>query len=1712
MFDPFACATSLKENLLSYMSSSLPIGNHPSQISLGEEFYEQWSKELFKGPFVEALPKYETVPALSAKHKQLTAKIADGSFWSLMSQSAKLNWEHIDSKHVAFLKTRDRLWSRYPQEQEAEATQTSVQRLWNQPLYRHQWEALRLICNDHRSIVVTTGTGSGKTECYLLPLLHLLMSEAPSERAAPGVRAIVLFPMNALVEDQMRRLRKLFFWINLASLNEPGDSRAHLKRQITFGRYTGDTPVNESDSNREKPSDHIEELGERLTRSQMRLEPPDILVTNFSMLEYALLRSDDQVLFQNARLFKMLVLDEVHTYSGTVGAEVAMLLRRLRAFLCERAGAGLPFPICVGTSATVGSGQQAASEMATFASSLFGCPIQSDQILLGKLNRVATSSGSLSHERRRELADGLSKFVSKRPLLIKLIGGHLRVNDELDWEARLGSEIEEFAVLVDGCWENMDAEIRNLDLLSADPEFRARALLGLIIRNSSAVHLLVDLLQASDRSCSDLAELSAEFFPSYSTDDENRTAAQTALSLLLIVLANATIDGRAFFPIRFHHFVSEKREGFACINGACRDLGISHSKTDGWWSRLFLQHHRNCSVCQSIVYPIFVCRKCGFVYLQAWRRPDAICLPEKDDLESRSCRFLFRPVTELSYSVEDLAARKRALCLSCGHWFESADTVYGKEAQASHGTRCQTPRIIEIFEWSEDQSDYEMSECAVCEQNWYAGREVVTAPTISPFAAATLFIEELVSNSSAPAHLSKLIAFSDTRQQAAKLAAKLQRTNRDFVFRQLLFQLIATAGRALTAIELFQELFKEIRNDDRTRQLLIDSPQSLHDDLALEQILADLTFRELTSAYHTLESLGLVRIDYGPKVLSAVAGGLVIPGSWRDSLNADAKQDLLRLTLDWGFRFRHCVDSAANKLPIRMAVLQQWKIFAKRVPGPRFGKKSQMEAVLFLDRAEVRNPLFNFMSRLWDRSKSRGRLGALDKSEFNALMLSIWQLFFGDNELLTVGRTSTEANREFVAFRASEPDFGALQLNINSLRLAATDPSDVAFQCDVCGRLNHYTVGNVCPVRKCQGILRAISQSEIEKRFAPTRHYRRLIRERELRPLRVEEHTAEIANTKRLDIERRFRGDDDESVDVISGSTTFELGVDLGSISTVFLANLPPRLSNYRQRAGRAGRREGMVPFVLSYVRERPHDQYFWRDLKSFISGPIPTPKFKLASEEVLKRHGFSVVLSFALSEYQNAGGIAGKLWGPLWKNLAPFLFDQKNRTMLQKRAAETGGDIAKSLRVLYDGIEEPLRSKLKAIAVHDAFYERLKRMEPVMAARGDEGCIKVLGDYGILPTYAFPIYVDELRLNAISPDRPPRCDLQLTRDRRISLVEYYPGRTITAGKLQIQSNGIWDGFDAKAFKRCSGCAQLFFNPNASNACIYCGKTCDSLTAVIPWGGYYGSVVNEGAPPEVDYDELFSSEVVFDPANDPRPEFRPVGRYLSVATVDANVMQTARMRQFSPRPGSKNPLQLERRNDMRDVAAPHTPVVCLALGSGQPGSVSQPYYLLHEFSTDIVRLHLAAGSHGQVIQSSSKLAQALVENSLNNQKRQWLKQNFWLTLGESLLIASARYLDIDETGSAELGITFRDEMSDACLDNRELILFDTAPGGAGYVREIATHLKEVTTLAAAILSQCACGDSCYRCLRSYRNQWIHSRLDRHFVSEGLTAFLNLNWS
>ncbi|GAA3533295.1 DEAD/DEAH box helicase [Aeromicrobium flavum] len=227
---------------------------------------------------------------------------------------------------------------------------------FDRPLYAHQESSVRKV-GAGRNVVVATGTGSGKTESFLLPILDSLVREKEAGTLGPGVRALLLYPMNALANDQMKRLRQL-----LAQYPD-----------ITFGRYTGETEQDPIKA-REKFADlNIGEPilpNEILSRQEIRDAPPHFLLTNYAMLEYLLLRPLDFELFGDGNSWRFIVVDEAHVYDGTQGAEVAMLLRRVR----DRVAPGRAIQ-CIATSATVG-GDTDPSTVTTFATNLFGEPFE----------------------------------------------------------------------------------------------------------------------------------------------------------------------------------------------------------------------------------------------------------------------------------------------------------------------------------------------------------------------------------------------------------------------------------------------------------------------------------------------------------------------------------------------------------------------------------------------------------------------------------------------------------------------------------------------------------------------------------------------------------------------------------------------------------------------------------------------------------------------------------------------------------------------------------------------------------------------------------------------------------------------------------------------------------------------------------------------------------------------------------------------------------------------------------------------------------------------------------------------------------------------------------------------------------------------------------------------------------------------------------------
>ena len=320
-FDPIAASNNLKSGFIDYITTTFHIADH----SYKTDFVKELEKPGFltKGPFLDMNGSYKTGRSL---RQLMEAGLASAGFDTL---------EPIAEK--------DR--------------ELKIER----SLYLHQEQAL-LKADAGNNLIVTPGTGSGKTECFLLPILQALLREEEDGPLDSGVRAILIYPMNALANDQMKRMRLIM--------------KGH--KEITFGIYTGNTEQTEKAARvayRKSYGQNAQILeNELLSRDQMRETPPHILITNYSMLEYMMLRPKEDKVFSGATL-RYIILAEAHGYKGTTGMETAMLMRRLRARISTREQVQF-----ILTSATLG-GEDANREITQFGHQLCGVDFKAENII-----------------------------------------------------------------------------------------------------------------------------------------------------------------------------------------------------------------------------------------------------------------------------------------------------------------------------------------------------------------------------------------------------------------------------------------------------------------------------------------------------------------------------------------------------------------------------------------------------------------------------------------------------------------------------------------------------------------------------------------------------------------------------------------------------------------------------------------------------------------------------------------------------------------------------------------------------------------------------------------------------------------------------------------------------------------------------------------------------------------------------------------------------------------------------------------------------------------------------------------------------------------------------------------------------------------------------------------------------------------------------------
>ena len=1691
-----------ESSLVSYLASALPVGNHRNQHKLGERFFSLWHSQTFKGPYLESLPQYARGKTLSElldspavhspRSKAFLSKMQPVHEWRSLEANVNLK---------RFLRARRQLWREGSADAAGEMEISTLQKLWQRPLYSHQLKALETIAGKRAHAIVATGTGSGKTECFLLPLLHELLSENDETRCHTGIRAILLYPMNALVEDQMARLRRLLFWINLRAYDAPS-RETRLARALSFGRYTGETKVDENDKglDRSVSDEEVHEIGELRYRKEMQQTPPDILVTNFTMLEYMLLRNDDRKLFREPGLFKFLILDEIHSYRGTTGMEVSTLLRRFRDYLARTSTGHVSAYRCIGTSATLGSEPNAVEKMANFATRLFGTPFLREQIIVGTLRPRASASSPKEFDALRFL-DNLHDLPASAPMLSSAFA-----IDDSDSNEDDDSEIpaKEWSRLA----QTLDSRSMQTDMLLASNLERTE-ILGRLITDSPGFARLQSSLTSSEGGVMEF-HLLARIFWGEGLFTSRPDDCLQALGRLIQLIQAARLHGDGLLPLRGHVFVREHRHAYLCV-----DPSHQHgngSDTDGWWSELFVHHRTHCDTCGSVVYPLFLCRKCGFVVLEGWQRKKTSCItPERDELlgKGQFRRILFRPLTSLTERLQDRLITESkvariSVCTRCGLRFPHDNDEYLQVALTGHARICPASSLIEAIEWSNGSNDASLDECPYCDQEWFSGQEVITPPTLSLYAAATILLEEMKRAIDEPLRgtnsVNKVLCFSDSRQQAAFIASRLQRTNEDFTYRQIIYSVLRNRTGSASTKEVISRITDALMEDTSFARLFCE-PDEVGDDVLVRKRAATLLFRDTCTEYRTLESLGLVSILY-PENLLARSNEFLSNYALTRQFSREERASLTQFLLDWTFRFhRWAISPSPMQLFYRDLERYGYQDRSiSRLAGDQYSRTSGFS----LKKEDSRSRVFDFYRRLCKREARQLFNGGLES--YKHFMETMWDQVLAQPEMYFRQRQGLPQADEkpFVAVSGTEAQ--NLQLKINWLSLGWNLEQDTfnVFRCDCCGFITRGSVRGLCPIRDCNGTLSETTLEGISKdRFSPARHYLNLLKTKSPKPLNIEEHTAQISPAARRQIEESFRNEEKGSVDIISGSTTFELGIDLGIVNGVFLANMPPDISNYRQRAGRAGRRTGILPIVFTYVRERPHDSYFWSKPEYFIAGPLRVPRFSLPSHEVLLRHINATLFSFLIQSYPTATGLEGPKVG----DFLDFALQPAREAALRQQAKDPRSELFNSLKSVLDanpGLAVTPEDSL------DRFYKRLRHFqETYLSLVSKDGAIPTLSDYGILPSYNYPIYVDELRLYECPRTESPRKDLKLQRDRSISLNEYFPGRIIVAGKIHIRSTGLWKGFKFQPFKYCKECAYIDTRePRMSpDACPNgCGSLV-SLHAVRPLGGFIGKVEVGLTRQDPELFSVARSQFLFDPAGNPPLPLTPVGLAINAARQTSfNIEKSgARMRTFVPRPDSDQTLELGK-SQVRDVALPgNQQAECLVMPSECNGP-REKYFLMHEFTTDILRLQVRDNQVGRILRSAAAFLEAANSDDEGEKRK---ANTMWLwTLTQALAIGGARLLQIDPR---EIAFTFRCAPTDALL-NREAILFDTASGGAGYCDQLFDDLNGLFKTAIDVLDcREKCGDSCYSCLRSFDNQAIHSRLNRFFVLDGLRRFVAANW-
>lgn len=1737
MNDPFRMFDELREAYLRYLDSPFRL-RYPALMEERRNLLDQ-DRQLYREPLFEPIVPYELA--------NLTVRAACDQIGASPDIA-----EYLESSGL------------FPAERQ---------------LFHHQldsWVAAR----NGEAVVVTTGTGSGKTECYLLPVFAYLVEESARWRAPsapppqalwwkhPGqqriaqrshdsrrpkaLRALFLYPLNALIEDQLGRIRR--------ACDSPGGrswlaANRHDNR-FWFGRYTGSTPVSGPQTNSSKRQELRRRLhsmesewaraqlsaarsqndeilsyfqdpqgSEMWSRWDMQDDPPDILITNYSMLNIMLMRSLESRIFDHTRqwlaqdrdknLFH-LVVDELHTYRGTPGTEVGYLLRAL----LHRLGLSPDSPQLriIATSASIAPNDPASLE---YLEQFFGRDPSSFRILDGKRGTFPTGAGLPS------------------PAVLRSFGQALET-------------------------QGLDRAVAGF---AADTHVSATV--------QSATHRLTEVLAATGvlervrREGAQEPFTVGQFASSlFGPDPDALAAGQAAIRGVIAARERRGGVDAAPLPLRVHYFFHNAGRLWVCVNPRC--TGRSGSTPIGASpppvGRIYVEPRPRCEDCGARVLELLYCQPCGEVFIGGYRDEDGstsnawFLSPDYPDLErvpDRSASLdrnheeylVFWPASGRplvhSNHVRPPSWRWQQDGQLWFNWRPGVLDLFGgrlslSPAQAGQG---QTETSGYVFIAPVATADAFPAKCPHCAADW--GRRLGVKSPIRDLGTGFQRIMQILGDAlvrEMPAGPNrKLVLFSDSRLDAAKLSTGIKLAHYRDTLRQIAFAALAEAG--LAAVHVHQQHHALHAQATRLYHLLqkretdglTDDENSVRRQLMTElpgQVVGELTKHVVTG---------------GPQ--PAVLGRPQPPGPLMFMMFRQLLDLIRQRLLSLGMNPGGPLPSVSRYQPQRTGPRILWTSlidWSAAPPSYKLGlqpleQNLQASIETSLRSSIISNVLFASASRdfeslglgyLWIGNTPPNTAVEQTAASVIRMLAQKWRWVGSDAQgrgqppeyvstylgLIAPGLGLTPAALQQDVERTLGASLTQWLVDPDSLTVVSPRP-DVSgnidrYVCRRCGCAHLHQSAGCCTA--CRSPLPAASAQHATT-GDPTDYYEYLGRCAEL-PFRLncEELTGQTNRVDRRLRQRRFQEVfmDDEvelasGVDLLSVTTTMEAGVDIGALQAIALANMPPVRFNYQQRVGRAGRRGLGMSAALTLCRGRSHDDYYFERPRLITAEPPPRPYVDVTREEIARRVVNKEVLRRAFEPLQlpysgdNVHGEFGLVadWQGHRASVARWIDSNSPtvqeicRALLMRTALATPTNVAAMVNYINTSLLPIIDQHAQNSLPHHALSERL-------------------ASHGVLPMFGFPT-----RVRFLYHGGPPRADAGwppergvVDRQLDIAISQFAPGAQTVKDDQLLTSVGVVDYYPSGGTVRtspdplanpvqvgfCRRCQALVENPAPAGGCPYCAA---------PRGKDDYRTVDLSEPPG--FMTWWSAEAEYNGAF----EFTPRALRARMGHAPGNLTERLNIEV------DWGPARIHRVNDnggedfiFQKIATGDIWIVDQAfqralqdLPADRQRAIQSPAY---DSSAAPLTRALASIATTDVLVAGIKHAPIGVTlNPVIAESRAG-----WYSFGFLVRRAAAVVLDVAEA-ELDVGIQpFMDMTAPFAPPSARIFISDSLENGAGY----STHLGksgEFERLLRFMLGQGGqnaaefyaplvgtpheheCSSSCHRCLRDYGNMPYHPLLD-----------------